>query len=203
MAMVHVVDDDLTLRVLLEKLLLSQNYEVQIHDSAESLLSAAREGARGVVLLDLHMPSGMSGLALLQDCAPDPVWMPIVVLTGHGNVDVAVAAMRAGADDMLEKPVNRDQLFSRLKPLMEKEEREFALRCERVEMQGCLADLTPRESEVMVLLFKGLTNKDIGMALGISPRTAEVHRSRVLNKTMSDGVTDLVRRLMRLCLAPE
>ena len=203
MAIVHVVDDDLTLRVLLEKLLLSQNYEVQIHDSAESLLRAAQKGARGVVLLDLHMPSGMSGLALLNDYAPDPVWMPIVVLTGHGNVDVAVSAIRAGADDMLEKPVDRDQLFSRLKPLMEKEEREYALRGERVEMQSCLADLTPREGEVMVLLFKGLTNKDIGMALGISPRTAEVHRSRVLNKTMSDGVTDLVRRLMRLGLAPE
>ena len=70
-------------------------------------------------------------------------------------------------------------------------------------MQGCLNELTPRESEVMVLLFKGLTNKDIGMALGISPRTAEVHRGRVLNKTMSDGVTDLVRQLMRLGLAPE
>ena len=203
MAIVHVVDDDLTLRVLLEKLLLSQNYEVQIHDSAESLLRAAQKGARGVVLLDLHMPSGMSGLALLNDYTPDPVWMPIVVLTGHGNVDVAVSAIRAGADDMLEKPVDRDQLFSRLKPLMEKEEREYALRGERVEMQSCLADLTPREGEVMVLLFKGLTNKDIGMALGISPRTAEVHRSRVLNKTMSDGVTDLVRRLMRLGLAPE
>ena len=203
MAIVHVVDDDLTLRVLLEKLLLSQNYEVQTHDSAESLLRAAQKGARGVVLLDLHMPSGMSGLALLNDYAPDPVWMPIVVLTGHGNVDVAVSAIRAGADDMLEKPVDRDQLFSRLKPLMEKEEREYALRGERVEMQSCLADLTPREGEVMVLLFKGLTNKDIGMALGISPRTAEVHRSRVLNKTMSDGVTDLVRRLMRLGLAPE
>ena len=203
MATVHVVHDDLTLRVLLEKLLQSQDYEVQTHDSAESLLEAAQQGARGVVLLDLHMPKGMSGLELLQEHAPEPVWMPVVVLTGHGNVDVAVSAMRAGADDMLEKPVDRDQLFSRIKPLMEKEERRYALRGERLEMQGCLNELTPRESEVMVLLFKGLTNKDIGMALGISPRTAEVHRGRVLNKTMSDGVTDLVRQLMRLGLAPE
>ena len=203
MATVHVVDDDLTLRVLLEKLLQSQDYEVQVHDSAESFLEAAQQGARGVVLLDLHMPNGMSGLELLQEHAPDPVWMPVVVLTGHGNVDVAVSAMRAGADDMLEKPVDRDQPFSRIKPLMEKEERRYSLRGERLEMQGCLNELTPRESEVMVLLFKGLTNKDIGMALGISPRTAEVHRGRVLNKTMSDGVTDLVRQLMRLGLAPE
>ena len=119
MATVHVVDDDLTLRVLLEKLLQSQDYEVQTHDSAESLLEAAQQGARGVVLLDLHMPKGMSGLELLQEHAPEPVWMPVVVLTGHGNVDVAVSAMRAGADDMLEKPVDRDQLFSRIKPLME------------------------------------------------------------------------------------
>lgn len=203
MATVHVVDDDRTIRVLMERLLQAEGYEVFTHQSAESLLEAARDGARGVVFLDLHMPQGISGLELLQEHAPETIWMPVVVLTGHGNVDVAVSAMRAGAADMLEKPVDRDQLFARLKPLEEKEARRFSLRSERLEMQACIAGLTPRESEVMVLLFKGLTNKDIGMALGISPRTAEVHRGRVLNKTMSDGVTDLVRQLMRLGLAPE
>lgn len=203
MSIVHVVDDDPTIRTFLQKLLEGKGFEVLVHESAECLLESARSGSRGVVLLDVHMPGGLSGLQLLDKHRPDPIWMPVMILTGHANVDMAVQAMRAGADDMLEKPVVPEQLFKRLAPLMEDEERRHNLRGERLEMKECIAQLTPRETEVMALLFKGLTNKDIGLALGISPRTAEVHRGRVLNKTMSDGVTDLVRQLMRLGLAPE
>ncbi len=195
--MVYVVDDEESVRSSLSWLLGAVDIPVKTFPSAEAFLEDVEPSASGLLLLDVRMPGTMSGLDFLEKHVPADCAMPVVILTAHADVPMAVKAMKHGARNLLEKPVQPENLIRVAKDILEEEELEGRNRLERLDLIARLETLTPREKEVMELLLEGRTNRDVGLALGISPRTVEVHRSRILGKTMTEGVTDLLYQLTR------
>lgn len=194
-AMVHVVDDDEMVRASSQWLLEGHGYRVETWPDAESFLLSAEQRSPGVILLDLRMP-GMGGMALLESHA-DALRLPVVVVTAHGDIPLAVRAVHAGALTMLEKPVRTDALLRTVDEALEESRRRMMGDAEREELIEQLETLTPREREILVLLAHGHRNKTVGEMVDISHRTVAVHRQRILNKTASDTVTDLVHRISR------
>lgn len=194
---VYVVDDEESVRSSLSWLLGAVDIPVRTFPSAEAFLAVVEETTAGLLLLDVRMPGGMSGLEFLEQHYPNPCAMPVIVLTAHADVPMAVQAMKTGARSILEKPVQPESLIRIAREVLEEESYEARNRLERIDLVERLDTLTPREREVMDLLLEGRTNRDVGLALGISPRTVEVHRSRILGKTMTEGVTDLLYQLTR------
>ncbi|HET6182564.1 MAG TPA: response regulator FixJ [Acetobacteraceae bacterium] len=188
---VHVVDDDASVRQSLEFLLGTGGFAVRLYDSARALLDAA-PAPPGCVLTDVRMP-GMDGIELLQQMRRRGVDIPVVVMTGHGDVPLAVRAMKSGAIDFLEKPFSDEALFAALRRAEEEGERRAAARARAAEAVRRIAALTPREREVFALLVQGLPTKAIANKLGASPRTIEVHRARVMEKLAAHSLPDLVR----------
>lgn len=193
---VYVVDDDEGVRESLSWLLGGVPLPVITFDSAEAFLEAYTSDFCGCILLDLVMP-GMSGLELLRQHVPGLIQNPIILLTGHADVPVAVQAMQMGARDILEKPYRAEVLLQKVTQALAEEEANWPLRHEASVLRQALATLTPREHEVLRELAVGRSNRDVGTSLEISPRTVEIHRARILEKTASDSVTDLVYRLMK------
>jgi len=198
---VFIVDDESAVRESLRWLIEAVSLPVRTFESAESFLSSLDPRAHGVVLLDIRMP-GMSGLDLLDRFVPHPVALPVIVLTAHADVEMAVQAMRAGAFDMLEKPFKSDVLVDRVRRALAMDAARLPDRLEALDLRAALETLTPRERDVLFELQTGQTNKEVGATLEISPRTVEIHRARILQKTATDSVTELVRRLVRHGLAP-
>lgn len=188
------------MREVMEIIFSSVAVPVHTYPSAEALLESWTPSHRGIVLLDLSLP-GMSGLQFLARHVPKPIHLPVVVLTGSADVASAVEAMQSGARDLIEKPVQRRPLLERLAATFLFEHEAWLRAGEASELAQQLSSLTEREREVLNQLAEGLSNRDVGEALGISPRTVEVHRARVMVKTQSDSITDLVNRLWRLGLA--
>jgi two-component system response regulator FixJ len=196
---VHVVDDDAAIRDSLRVLLESSGFIVRGHDSAKALLAAAPTLA-GCVLTDVCMPE-IDGLELQRRLKERNLRLPVIVMTGQGDIPIAVRAMKAGAVDFLEKPFEEEQLLSAVRrALQESKQRQTALSTS-AQAAARLTALTPREREVLDLLVSGLSNKAIANELGTSPRTIEVHRARVFEKLEARSLPDLVRLV--LAAAPE
>ena len=189
---VFIVDDDSAVRDALSLLLGVQGYRVAIYGDAESFLKAYRQEWRGCVLLDIRMP-GMDGLELQKRLNALDCGLTVVVMTGHGDVESAREAFKAQAVDFLEKPLDQARLMAALDDALSKCESTRQVADRRDAFARLLATLTPREREVMDMIVAGGHNRDIAEKLGISPRTVEVHKARVMQKLQVDGVAQLVR----------
>ncbi|MDH3947761.1 MAG: response regulator [Gammaproteobacteria bacterium] len=189
---VHIVDDDSAIRDSLALLMKSVGFESRAYDSAESFLNEADLYAPGCLIADIRM-QGMSGLELQQLLNNRDFMMPVIIITGHGDVPMAVQAMKAGALDFLEKPYDNELLVTRIKQcLSEVTESQDKLRF-IADAKIRLSRLTPREREVMNLLVLGKHNRAIADDLDISVRTAEVHRAKVMKKLHAESLSDIVR----------
>ena len=187
--LVHIVDDDEAVRDSMELLLSSSGYETNAYPSAEAFLAAPRAPGPACVVSDIRMP-GIDGVQLLDRLRAEAEPPPVILITGHGDVPLAVQAMKRGASDFLEKPFDAARLIAAIDTALEgaRADREAAAR---------LASLSPRERQVMEGLVAGLSNKEIARDYGISPRTVEVYRAHVMTKTGAAGLAELVRLALR------
>ena len=196
---VHVVDDDASVRTALARLLRAAGYTVSAWDSARAFLQAGAGRARGCVVLDLRMAE-MDGLELQQALTQQNPGLPIVFLTGHGDLATGVRAMKAGAADFLTKPVERQTLLAAVAQALARDEANQAVQKELRILQQRHATLTPREREVFKRVAAGLLNKQIAVEIGAAERTVKLHRARVMEKMQADSIADLVRAADRLKL---
>ena len=189
---IFIVEDDQSVRDALGLLLSLQGYAVALYADAESLLRAYRSDWRGCLLIDIRMP-GMDGLEL-QKCLLDiGCKIPAIVMTGHGDVESARAAFRTQAVDFLEKPIDHEKLISAIGEALERQTAQVDELRRTDAYEQMLEALTPREREVMDLVVRGRHNREIAELLGISARTVEVHKARMMSKLRVGGVPDLVR----------
>jgi two-component system response regulator FixJ len=191
---VYVVDDDAAVRDSLRILLETSGYAVRTFDSAGALLEAEAKDF-GCVLTDVRMPD-IDGLALLRRLREQGNQLPVVVMTGQGDIAIAVRAMKAGAVDFLEKPFGDEALFAAIERALEQSDKLRERAATSAGAASRIAALTPREREVFDLLVTGLPNKSIANTLGASPRTIEVHRARVFEKLKCHSLPDLVRLML-------
>lgn len=191
---IHIVDDDESIRDSLSWLLASRGLAASCYASGEAFLAAFTPALRGVVVLDVRM-EGMSGLEVLDALVARGARNPIVMLTGHADVPLAVSALKKGAADFLEKPFNDNQLVDRLQELMALEIARFSQAASAARVAERRASLSEREREVMALMLAGKLNKQIAGDLDIAIRTVEVHRARVLEKMGVRNAVELAAML--------
>ena len=191
-ATIFVVDDDGAVREAMRDLLSEDGRTVEIYASSEAFLEAYQPGGEGCLLVDARMP-GMSGLELLQRLKSDGSRLPAIMITGQGDVPMAVEAMKAGAADFIEKPIRRDELFASIERALEhiRDSAKLSVRQEAAAMR--LAGLTARQRQIMELVLAGHPSKNIAADLGISQRTVENHRAAVMKKTGSHSLSALIR----------
>ncbi len=189
---VHVIDDDEAVRQSLAFLLRSAAIEVQTHESAVAFLDALPRIKPGCVITDVRMPD-ISGLELLKRLKELENGIPVIVITGHGDVALAVEAMKIGAADFLEKPFDDDALLAAVRSALDQREKNDKREAEKAEIQDRLATLSHRERQVLESLVAGLPNKTIAFDLGISPRTVEIYRANVMTKMAAANLSNLVR----------
>lgn len=189
---VHIVDDDEAVRSSLRFLIRSVGLQGQVFDSAVDFLKSYDPRQPGCLLLDVRMP-GMSGLDLQQELNRRGATIPVIFITGHGDVPMAVAAMQCGAFDFLQKPFRDQDLLDRVQRAMARDAESRGRLAARAEIQARLATLTPRETEVMRLVTSGKANKVVGGELGVSQRTVEIHRAHVMEKMRAGSLAELVR----------
>ena len=189
---VHIVDDDRAVRDSLSFLMKSVGFESMTYDSAEAFLDKADLNRPGCLIVDIRM-QGMSGLELQQLLNERSSKLPVIIITGHGDVPMAVQAMKAGAVDFLEKPYDNQLLIARIRQCLQQISKEQDKENRVAKAKSQLAELTPRELEVMNLLVAGKHNKAIADDLDISVRTAEAHRAKVMKKLHAESLSDIVR----------
>ncbi|MDD2990809.1 MAG: response regulator transcription factor [Zoogloea sp.] len=194
---IYLVDDDEALRDSLAWLLESQGFKVAAFASAEDFLKAWRPEFNGCLLLDVRMP-GMSGLELHERLRAQYSTLPIIFITGHGDVPMAVAALKKGAVDFIEKPFNDAELLRLVSQCLVAEQEHRARRRQDAEVSRRLDQLTQREREVLDLIIGGKLNKQIADVLGISIKTVEVHRARVMEKMAAQSLAELVQSVMAI-----
>jgi two-component system response regulator FixJ len=186
---VHVIDDDEDVRDSLRLFLTAEGFEVRTYSSATSFIANLTRNEGGCVVTDVRMP-GMNGLDLLAHAATVRLMLPIIVITAHADVPLAVRAMKLGAVDLIEKPFPPEALIAVVREALNRAQRNTSQSDASAER---LASLTPRETEVLFRLVDGHSNKAIAQELGISPRTVEVHRANVMRKTGAASFSELVR----------
>ncbi len=189
---VFVVDDDAAVRRFLRGLITSVELRVEVFASAREFIDAYQPGWTGCLLLDIRMP-GMSGLELQKELAARSITLPVIFLTGHGDVQVAVHAMKAGAVDFIEKPFNNELLLDRIQRVVLSGVDADRDRAKSAEISDRMEQLTPRERQVMAIVVAGETNKGIARRLEISERTVEIHRAKVMEKMKAKSLVDLVK----------
>lgn len=194
---VYIVDDDDEVRDSLEDLVDSVGLPVETFPNAPAFLAAHSAEHVGCLLLDIRMP-GMSGLELQQALIDQGSSLPIIFISGHGDIPMAVEAMRRGAVDFIEKPYRDQELIDRINAAVEVGQKRQVERAELDEIAERASSLTPREHEVMELIVQGHANKVIAIDLGLSQRTVEVHRARVMEKMKVRSLAQLVRAHARL-----
>jgi two-component system response regulator FixJ len=191
-AVVHVIDDDEAMRESLAFLLGTVGMEVQTYESAVAFLKVAREVEACCVITDVRMPE-LSGIDLLRRLRELKLAIPVIVITGHGDVPLAVEAMKIGALDFLEKPFDDEVLLASVRSALSQLDRDQKRQAERSEIEARLASLSSRERDVLEGLVAGHANKQIAYDLGISPRTIEIYRANLMTKMQAASLSDLVR----------
>lgn len=191
-ATVFIVDDDAAVRDSLAFLMQSVGLTARCFDSAADFLQSAPSPATGCLLLDIRMP-GMSGLELQGVLEERGIRLPLIFISGHADVPMAVRALKAGAFDFVEKPFNDQLLLDAVQRAIEADRQQRRSEVQLNEWRALLATLTPREREVMELVVDGFSNKAIGATLGVSLKTVEAHRARVMEKLKADSISHLVR----------
>jgi len=201
-SVVHIVDDEDAVRTSLATLLEIHGFSTRVYQSGNEFLSKVDPVVPGCALVDLKMP-GLDGIGLLQKMAESNLRVPVVMMTGFGEVAIAVKAMKAGAADFLEKPLDEAELLTILNRLVVNSQVSAELEGQREQGQARLCRLTERERDVFNGLVMGKTNKGIALDLGISPRTVEIHRARVMEKLEARTLSDIVRLALTLGLRHE
>jgi two-component system response regulator FixJ len=202
-AVVHVIDDDEAMRQSLAFLLGASGMEVQTYESAVAFLKVAPAIKSGCVITDVRMPE-LSGVELLRRLRELKLGIPVIVITGHGDVPLAVEAMKSGALDFLEKPFDDEVLLASVRSALDRLDRDQRRQAERSDIEGRLATLSNRERDVLEGLVAGHANKQIAYDLGISPRTIEIYRANLMTKMQAASLSDLVRMaLVAGILAPD
>jgi FixJ family two-component response regulator len=191
-AIVYIVDDDEAIRKSLMFLLKSSGHEGYPCASAKEFLDAYDRKRPGCLVLDVRMP-GMTGLELQEMLATTGIDIPIIIMTGHGDISMAVKAMKTGARDFIEKPFDNQLLLDRIQEALEQAHQRWTEREQAADISSRLAQLTRRERETMDLLVRGRLNKQVAAELGISVRTVEAHRARIMDKLDARSLSDLVR----------
>jgi FixJ family two-component response regulator len=198
---VFVVDDDVSVRESLELLIRCEGWQPETFASAHEFLARPRVLAPSCLVLDVSLP-GLNGLDLQKRIAVDRVEMPIIFITGHGDVPMTVQAMKAGAIEFLTKPFSDDVLLNAIRQAIERSHTALDDGAEMRALRDCYASLSRREREVMALVVSGLLNKQVGGELGISEITVKAHRGQVMRKMKADSLADLVTKAARLRHAP-
>jgi len=194
---VMVVDDDSGVRNAMRILLKSVGIEATLYASAQEFLASYQPAQPGCLVLDIRMP-GMSGLELQQQLNLRGAVIPVIFMTGHGDIPMAVEAMQHGAFDFLQKPFRDQDLLDRIQRAIVKDAELRQSLGEHARIKTHLESLTPREREVLDLMTQGKQNKSIAQDLGVSPRTVEIHRARVMEKMNAQSVAELVRMMLDL-----
>lgn len=189
---VYVIDDDEAIRRFLRGLIRSVSLRVETYATAQEFLDAYQAGSPGCLLLDIRMPE-MSGLELQAELKRREIDLPVIILTGHGDVQVAVHAMKAGAVDFIEKPFHNDLLLQEIQKAIANSQRSGVTRVRRQEILQRVDALTTREREVLGMVAAGKTNKGVARQLGISEKTVEIHRAKVMEKMQAKSLAELVK----------
>ena len=198
---VFVVDDDVSVRESLELLIEFAGWQPETFASAEEFLARPRTATPSCLILDVSLPA-LNGLELQKLIGADRADMPIIFITGHGDVPMTVQAMKAGAVEFLIKPFDDEVLLTAIRHALERSTAVLDDQAEITALRGNYESLTPREQGVMRLVVAGMLNKQIGLELGISEITVKAHRGKVMHKMKADSVADLVKTAVKLGLAP-
>jgi len=199
-SVIAVVDDDDALRESLVWLLESVGLTTHAFASGDAFLATAHN-AFGALLLDIRMP-GMSGLQVQQQLVDQHACLPIIMMTGHGDVPMAVAALKNGAFEFIEKPFNHQQLIEVVQRALSSAEQQHQQQQGLVQLQACFAALRPKEQRIVIHVAEGMTNREIAEHMGISAKTVEVYRLRAMKAMGAANVAELVRQAVALSLVP-
>jgi two-component system, LuxR family, response regulator FixJ len=194
---VFIVDDDEAMRDSLMLLLQAEGLPATVFASADAFLDVYRIGTPGCVIADVRMP-GLTGIELMDRLHAAGAAIPVILITGHGDIPMAVSALKRGAADFFEKPFDDNLLLARIRETLAVDDSERQRQAQRQTLRARLANLTPREREIMEILVEGQPNKVIAAQLAISPRTVEVHRARIMEKMQARNLSDLVRMALQL-----
>ncbi|AZO54699.1 MULTISPECIES: response regulator FixJ [unclassified Mesorhizobium] len=190
--LVHVVDDDVDVRKSLGFLLATADFAVRLHESATAFLSTATSHLDGCIVTDVRMP-GIDGIGFLRQLRAGGHTIPVIVMTGHADVALAVQAMKEGAADFIEKPFDDEILIEAIRSALANRNQANAAHPQSADIRARLSTLSERERQVLDGLVSGLPNKTIAHDLGISPRTVEIHRANVMSKMGASSLSHLVR----------
>src|ERR1700678_370030 len=199
---VFVVDDDVSVRESLESLIRCERWLPKTFASAQNILDYPRVNVPNCLVLDVSLP-GLNGLDLQGLIAGERTDMPIIFITGHGDVPMSVQAMKAGAVEFLTKPFNDDELLTAIRAALERSRVALSVEAEMRVLRERYASLSQRERQVMALVVSGLLNKQVGGELGISEITVKAHRGKVMQKMKANSLADLVKMAARLRRVPE
>ena len=194
---VFVVDDDISIRAAIKNMLRSVGLGVEAFATAQELLSAKRPDVPCCLVLDVRLP-GVSGLDLQRQLVEAKIEMPIVFITGHGDIQMSVRAMKAGAVEFLTKPFRDQDLLGAVQQAIECEQVARSQRAQLTELRGRYESLSPREQEVMALVVRGLLNKQIAGEAGTTEATVKLHRGKMMHKMQANSLADLIRMAERL-----